>query len=131
MLTQCSPKQEQLREEIGALVDQFLAAGGKIKVLAGFTVRKPHDPNYCFGFYGADYATTKPLKSNPSWTNAKTTRDLIIFNKIFQKDVAKELGLTQGQLGTYLHKRGNPTPELAQKIEFVVAEMIAKKQAEA
>lgn len=133
MLTQHRPKQESLRAEISDATERFLASGGQINVVRGFTERKyKSDGKLDFEFKAVnDLASTRAIKVNPYWTNAAAVHKSMTASNIQQKSVAEAVGILPRQLNVYLHRRSNPTADLAKKIEQAVARLIAENWAEA
>lgn len=130
MLKQHTHKQDAMRAEIDDATAKFLASGGKINVIDGF-VERQNKVSVDYSFRAAsNFTNIRPANQNPNWVNARSTYNLIVAYKIYQKDLAAAVGLKQGQLATYLHKRGNPTPELAKRIERALAEMLYQKELE-
>lgn len=127
MLKQHTPKQDALRGEINELTAKFLATGGQVQVVNGFVERKNKVcVDYSFRST-SNFTNVRPSNQNPNWANSRSTHELLIEHKIFQMDLAAMVGIKPYLLGSYLHKRNNPPPELATKIENALAEMIWQK----
>lgn len=132
MLTLHAPRATEQRAQLDDLTAQFLASGGTIKTVPGFTEikyqraeKKPYMPGTRPGQQGLDIATQRPASANPVWTNANLIANLIRVNKLVRRDVAIACGLPSATLGGYLTKRINPSATTARKIEKTVGDLLA------
>jgi len=134
MLTLHATKANADRAAIEYLTEVFLASGGQVKAVPGFTTvlhKAPpqrrqvvvvHKPN--------DIAVPRPKAANPVWKRAHEVLLLIREYGLNQGSLAKMLMIERSTLSSYLNQLTRPTPEAAKRIEAAVELMIAAKKPE-